>query len=86
MWLDSWGNVYDTREDAFNNVIERYVDDNDIIIELDYAIQEQELLEWIFQTPEVRKHFFQSYNHKIEQAKIACARMFIDEINEEDDN
>ena len=85
MWTDNWGNEYDTKEDAIEGVIENYTDHDNIIVELDCAIRERYLLEWIFENPEVRKHFFRDYAHEIECAKLEYARGCVDEIDEEDE-
>ena len=83
MWVDSWGNEYETKEDAEQNVIDNYMTDFYLKDELEYHITTRDLLDFIFNDEVVFNKFDYTFGDIVDAIEHDYAMDNIEEWNGE---
>jgi len=82
MWINCWGQIFDSKQEALDYVVEHFVDDEILINELQYDFNATKLLEWIFEDESIRAKFTKDFAHLIKQAKQSFAECCVEEEDE----
>ena len=82
MWVDSWGNEYETQEDAEQAVIDEHMPDYALKDELEYYFTISDLLDFIFTDEVVFNKFNYTFGDEINAAEHDYAMSNIEELIE----
>lgn len=82
MWVNAWGDEFETQEDAIQDFIIEYMTDKDLMDELEYKLTTRDLLDFIFNNELIFSKFEYEFGDEIDSAEYDLAMSNIEEIDE----